>query len=187
MEKSRPLTKRKSTALPKEFEMKKSMDTAEFTRQYHQTATSVFHYLYSRVNNIEYAEDLTSQTFLTAFEKISNLRDPAKFKPWVFTIARNKANDFFRKSQRHPNVALHEEIAQKDLHPNIVTPKDRDRLLDLTNLISDLHPKEQEILRLRIVAQLPFAEIASILQKPEARIKKRYYRLLDRLQVQLEN
>lgn len=186
MEKAKPRIKEKPTALPTQVEGRKRMDAAEFTRHYHQTATAVFHYLYSRVNNVDDAEDLTSQTFLTAFEKISTLRDPEKFKPWVFTIARNKANDFFRKSQRHSNVALDEEIAQKDLHPDKITPKDKDRLLDLAHLIAGLHPKEQEVLRLRIVAQLPFAEIAAILQKPEARIKKRYYRLLDRLQVQLE-
>ena len=39
---------------------------------------------------------------------------------------------------------------------------------------------------LRIVADLPFAEIASILSEPETRIKKKYYRLLERLQAQVE-
>jgi RNA polymerase sigma-70 factor (ECF subfamily) len=187
MEKAKSLTKIKSTALPKEAEVKKGMDTAEFTRHYHQTATSVFHYLYSRVNNIEDAEDLTSQTYLTAFEKRAALRDPNKFKPWVFTIARNKANDFFRRTQRHPKVAFDEEIKLRESPIRSIPPIDKDRLLDLAHLIAGLHPKEQEVLRLRIVAQLPFAEIASILKIPESRIKKRYYRLLDRLQAQMEN
>jgi RNA polymerase sigma-70 factor (ECF subfamily) len=138
------------------------------------------------VHNIKDAEDLTSQTYLAAYENISKLRDPSKFTSWVFTIARNKALDFFRKSKRHPTVKFDEEFAQTGVSKRILFQNDKERLLDLKHLINRLDQREQEYLRLRIVAQLPFAEIASILNKPEARIKKRYYRLLKSLQAQME-
>jgi len=95
----------------------KSKETSQaeevnFTELYRKNANQVFYYLYSRLRNVADAEDLTSQTFVTALENLSQLRDPLKFTPWVFTIARNKVNDFFRKSQRHPTVDYGEELEQ---------------------------------------------------------------------------
>ena len=157
-----------------------------FTELYRRNATNVFYYLYSRVRNVADAEDLASQTFVTALESLPNLRDPLKFTPWVFTIARNKAFDFFRKAQRRPTVDFDEELNQTKATIGELSQADQDRLCDLERLISRLNPLEQEYLRLRIVADLPFAEIASILNEPEIRIKKKYYRLLERLQAQVE-
>jgi len=161
--------------------------TADFTELYHRNATNVFYYLYSRVRNVADAEDLTSQTFVTALENLSGLRDPRKFTPWVFTIARNKAFDYFRQSQRRPMADFDEELESARAVEVTLSQTDQDRLCDLESLISRLSPLEQEYLRLRIVADLPFAEIASILSEPETRIKKKYYRLLERLQAQVEN
>lgn len=186
MDKTEPLTKRTPASSLNEAATDKKIKAVQFTELYRETATSIFHYLCSRVGNTQDAEDLTSQTFLTAYENFPKLRDPDKFTSWIFTIARNKAYDFFRKSKRHPTVKFDEELAQPDGDKGKLSLKDKDRLLDLENLIAHLAPREQEYLRLRIVAELPFAEIAVILKKPETRIKKRYYRLLDRLQVQME-
>jgi RNA polymerase sigma factor (sigma-70 family) len=157
-----------------------------FSELYHRNATPVFHYLYSHVRNVADAEDLTSQTFVTALENLPKLRDPRKFTPWVFTIARNKAFDFFRQSQRRPTAVYDETLDQTKAVGGELSQTDLERLGDLECLISRLNPLEQEYLRLRIVANLPFGEMASILNEPETRIKKKYYRLLERLQAQVE-
>jgi RNA polymerase sigma-70 factor (ECF subfamily) len=161
-------------------------ETLNFSELYRQNASKVFYYLYSRVRNAADAEDLTSQTFVTALENLPALRDQSKFTPWVFTIARNKALDFFRRSKRRPIVDFNEELDQAKTAGGELSQADQDRLYDLECLISRLSPLEQEYLRLRIVADLPFAEIASIFNEPETRIKKKYYRLLERLQAKVE-
>ncbi len=171
--------------------MKKAVESWQaeaftFSDLYQRNVTPVFYYLYSRIRNVADAEDLTSQTFVTALENLDKLSDPRKFTPWVFTIARNKAFDFFRKSRRRPTADYDEELDQTKAVGGELPQTDQDRLLDLERLISRLSPLEQEYLRLRIVADLPFAEIASILSEPETRIKKKYYRLLERLQAQVE-
>lgn len=79
-----------------------------------------------------------------------------------------------------------EEIDQNSPYRRKFILKDKDRLIDLKSLIENLSQREQEYLRLRIVAELPWAEIASIVNQPETRIKKRYYRLLKRLQAKME-
>lgn len=77
-------------------------DVTNFSELYRKNVTNIYYYLYSRVRNVADAEDLTSQTFVTALENLHTLNDPQRFTPWVFTIARNKAIDFFRKSNRRP-------------------------------------------------------------------------------------
>ncbi len=186
MDETKTLAKEASAFRMNEAEEASRVKAVNFTELYHRNVTPVFYYLYSRVHNVADAEDLTSQTFVTALENLSKLHDPLKFTPWVFTIARNKALDFFRKSQRRPTADYDEELDQTKVVRRELSQADQDRLRDLESLISRLSPLEQEYLRLRIVADLPFAEIASILSEPETRIKKKYYRLLERLQAQVE-
>ena len=186
MDETKTLTKEALAFMVNKAEKANQAEAVNFTELYHRNATPVFYYLYSRVRNVADAEDLTSQTFMTALEILSKLRDPLKFTPWVFTIARNKALDFFRKSQRHPTADYDEELDQIKAVGGELSQTDQDRLRDLERLISRLSLLEQEYLHLRIVADLPFAEIASILSEPETRIKKKYYRLLERLQAQVE-
>ena len=187
MNETKALKKESLALMMNEAEGTHQTITADFTELYRRNATNVFYYLYSRVLNVADAEDLTSQTFVTALENLSKLRDPLKCTPWIFTIARNKAFDFFRKSQRHPTVDIDEDLDLAKAVGGELSQSDQDHLRDLELLISRLSPLEQEYLRLRIVADLPFAEIASILSEPETRIKKKYYRLLERLQAQVEN
>ncbi len=186
MDETKTLTKESLALMMNEARGTHQLTTDNFSELYRRNATPVFYYLYSRVRNVADAEDLTSQTFVTALENLPKLRDPRKFTPWVFSIARNKALDFFRQSQRRPTTDYNEELDQIKAVGGELSQTDEDRLADLECLITRLSPLEQEYLRLRIVADLPFAEIASILSEPETRIKKKYYRLLERLQAQVE-
>lgn len=51
------------------------------------------------------AEDLLQEVCLTAYEKYHTLRDPAKFKPWILQIARNKCLNYFR-AKRPEHISL---------------------------------------------------------------------------------
>jgi RNA polymerase sigma factor (sigma-70 family) len=186
MEETKNLTKEALAFMLNEAEEASQPETMSFSELYRKNATPVFYYLYSRVRNVADAEDLTSQTFVSALENLSRLHDRSKFTPWVFTIARNKAFDYFRRAQRHPAADYDEKLDQAQAIERGLSHTDQERLCELERLISRLSPLEQEYLRLRIVADLPYAEIAAILNEPETRIKKKYYRLLERLQAQVE-
>jgi RNA polymerase sigma factor (sigma-70 family) len=56
----------------------------------------------------------------------------------------------------------------------------------LRSLIRELTDGEQDLIRLRFVADLSFAEMADLLGKREDAVKKSVYRLLARLKGQME-
>ena len=164
-------------------EARQSQSLYDLPSLYQAYARRVFHYHYAHVQNLHEAEDLTSQTFMAAWEQWHTLRDPAKAMGWLFSIARNKSSDHFRKRQHIQHEELNDELANS---ANTISSETRDRLLDLQRHIKRLPEKDQDLICLRLVAELPFKQISQILREPETRIKKRYYRLLERLKAQME-
>jgi len=142
----------------------------------------VYRYFHSRVNNPIEAEDLTAQTFLAALEALPRYHHRGHFSAWLFTIARSKAMDFFRQRESLP---LEDAHAAGNLDLLAQAARDEEIRL-LAELVRALDVEEQELIRLRYVADLPFAEMAALLNKKEDTVKKSFYRLLARLQSQLE-
>ena len=55
------------------------------------------------------AQDLTQEVFIKAWEKLTSLREPARFAPWLRQIARSVTLDAIRR-RRHPAATDDEEI-----------------------------------------------------------------------------
>jgi len=160
---------------------------SDLSSLYQAYARQIFLYHYARVQNMQEAEDLTSQTFVAASEFWHTLRDPARAVSWIFTIARNKGIDLLRRNSEIQHEELDDELTNSAYSNNPkICAETQERLLDLRRHIENLTEKEQDLIRLRLVAELPFKQIAEIRHEPETRIKKRYYRLLERLQAQME-
>src|SRR5258708_14028947 len=72
-------------------------DRAAFGRLYDRYARMVHGILLARVPPRE-VDDLVQEVFLSALRQLHALRDVSRFGPWLGTITRNRANDYFRKS-----------------------------------------------------------------------------------------
>jgi RNA polymerase sigma factor (sigma-70 family) len=57
---------------------------------------------YSACGDIAHSEDLAQKTFIIAWRKLSDLKDPAKFKSWLYGIARNLIHTGFRQQRCNP-------------------------------------------------------------------------------------
>ena len=158
-------------------------DPAEFAALYDRFFRPIYHYLYSRVASAVEAEDLTAQTFLAALETLPRYHHRGHFAAWLFTIARNKARDFYRNGA--PLTQLDENHPDESDDP-LSQAAHSDQLEQLADLVSTLEENEQELIRLRCVSNLSFAEIGVCLGRKEDTVKKTFYRLLARLQRQLE-
>jgi RNA polymerase sigma-70 factor (ECF subfamily) len=158
-------------------------DAQAFGTLYDRYIQRVYRYCYYRTNSPPEAEDLTAQIFLAALEGLPGYRQDGHFGGWLFSIARKKVADFHRRA---PQVSL-EEAALPPIHTDLAldveTSQRRERL---RQLVQALKEEERELIYLRYVAELSFAEIARSLRKNEEAVKKSMYRLIARLKGELE-
>lgn len=157
---------------------------ALFKKLYLQWVNSVYKYLLHQVADVRAAEDMTSQVFLKALEHFPRYRHRGYFAAWLFAIARNTARDHFRSSSRDVSTAIAEEpMISSDPLDEIITV---DEINHLDHLIRALPKAELELIRLRYVAGLSYAEIGAIVHRSEEAIRKAIFRLLARLRGQME-
>src|SRR4030043_149192 len=66
--------------------------------------------LYNHALNLlgdpHWAEDVTQESFLKAFRKLSDFRG-GSFRAWMLKIATNTSYDLYRRKNRHPTQPLH--------------------------------------------------------------------------------
>jgi RNA polymerase sigma-70 factor (ECF subfamily) len=148
----------------------------------------VFHYVFSRTNNRQVAEDLTSQTFLKILEALPRYKNRRPLAAWVFTIARNTLISHYRFTFRHPTQSLEEAgvIASNPIPLLGGNSKDVDRYIDLENAINQLSVKDRELLHLKYAAGLSIEEIGDLLGKSPEAIKMAVHRLLRKLEDGME-
>ena len=159
-------------------------DPAAFGMLYDHYVQPIYRYIYSRTYSAYEAEDITSQTFITAYESLPRYRERGHFSAWLFRIAQSKMNDHFRSSRREVGLEAAERIVEKEDALGLLIQNEE--LTQLRSAIKNLNAEEQDLIRLRYVADLSFAEMADLLGKREDAVKKSVYRLQARLKSQME-
>lgn len=157
---------------------------ARFQALYDRWAVPVFQYFCHRTGEMAGAEDLTSQLFLAAYQALPRYQHRGHFAAWLFTIARNLAKEHYRKTGREVPLEMAQNLASPS-DPAAEFSQD-DEIRYLVQLVRSLPDEEQELIRLRYVANLNFADMAIVLGKREDAVKKALYRLQARLQSLLE-
>ena len=158
---------------------------ARFRPLYLKWVTPVYKYLLARLRDPLEAEDLTSQAFLTACEQLPRYNHRGRFAAWLFTIARNKARDYYRTAGRSASL---DEAEAHGSDPDLLAQAiQSDEIQRLERLIRALPEAELDLVRLRFTAGLTHADIGALLGKREDAVRKQLARLLARLQSQMED
>ena len=160
-------------------------DPVRFQALYDRWAVPAYQYFYHRTAEMASAEDLTSQLFLAALQALPRYKHRGHFAAWLFTIARNLVKEHYRKMGRE--VPL--EVAQALASPSDPAAEfsQEDEIHRLVRLVRSLPQEEQELIRLRYVANLSFADMAILLGKRQDSVKKSLYRLQALLHAVLQN
>ena len=108
-------------------------DPQTFGLLYDRYALSIYRYLLSRLGNVAEAQDVTSQTFQKAFEMFPRYKHRGYFSAWLFSIARSKYVDFYRR-RKHEAAVLPEK--QVDPHPGPLSAViEQEQILELKQKI----------------------------------------------------
>lgn len=155
-----------------------------FGELYRRHVNQVYRYLLARVGHVQDAQDLTSQTFLTALENLPSYRGDGAFAAWLLSIARHKVADHYRRRKlEEPLDELENEGDAGISLDDSLTHKLQ--LEQIARKLQLLAPDRAEALRLRIFGELSVAEIAPLMHKNEAAVRMLVHRGLKDLQQQL--
>lgn len=157
-----------------------------FQELYRHYLPRVYAYIAYRVGREQDTEDLTSETFLSVVEHLADFeyRHDGAFAAWIFRIAQNKVNQFFRRNHRQQGtVPLDDlpEIVSSALLPDDVLSR-KERFVVLSRLVDQLSPRRQEVIRLKYFAGLRNVEIAALLELDERTVASHLSRALADLQ-----
>ncbi len=160
-------------------------DLDAFAEFYDQHSQQVFWYLLSLTGSEEDSADLTQHVFLRALESMPHCMAVSSPIAWLFRVARNAAIDTFRRSShtlpwRHIDATV---LPFGGPGPEAAA-LERETLNELRVLLGRLSPEKQEMLALRVAGGLTCGEIAAVIGKSEAAVKKELQRTIRALREQ---
>jgi RNA polymerase sigma-70 factor (ECF subfamily) len=146
----------------------------------------IFRFCVHRLFDKEIAEDVTSVVFLEVARGIRRFtgRTEQDFGNWVYAIAANQANAYIRKTARRKKLLAEAARSVRVSHST-------DHVFEpdwpaLYAAILKLKPLHQTIVTLRFFENLPYEQIAGILNVKEATLRVTVHRILEKLRNHLK-
>ena len=135
-------------------------DEAAFHVFIHTYYEEILKYCSYHCSDISYAEDLTQETFLRFFEKLSDYRYMGKNRNYLYTIAGNLCKDYYKKEK----ADLMEELyAEEQIN---LQKTETENVLDKVTIqaaLDDLPEELREVIILYYFQELKLAEISRML------------------------
>jgi len=162
-------------------------DSEAFARLYDAYVARVYRYAYYRVSDDQLAQDITSEVFLKAWEKLDHYQGGSHpFIAWLYRIAHNAIIDHYRTDK--PVVALEETVAES---PDLGTAlEERLDLLSnteqLRQVLRRLTDEQQEVLTLKFISGMSTPEVARQMGKRQGAIRALQMRALQALVKELD-
>lgn len=155
------------------------MKKDEFERLIIEYQSQMYRLALSILKNEHDAEDVVGDAILTAWERLSTLKDPTKFKFWIMTIIANNAKTFLRKKKRVELMDSLEDVGETaDAYGGSE--------LELWNAVMNLKEKHSKIIVLYYYFGFSVKEISKILHLTQGTVKSRLSRGREALRNRLE-
>jgi RNA polymerase sigma-70 factor (ECF subfamily) len=163
-------------------------DKSAFSRLVSRYQRELYHFLVRFLGNRASAEDIFQETFLQVHQSAEQFDLQRRFRPWLFTIAANKARDLIRSQARRPTNPLQASISPGDnesgefidlMQSTADMPSEPMERRELQKLVHDtvtsMPEHLREILLLSYFHQFPYKQISEILDIPLGTVKSRLH------------
>ena len=162
-------------------------DRASFAALVSRYERELFHFLVRFLGDRAAAEDVFQETFLQIHQSAEGFDTQRRFRPWLFTIAANKARDLMRSNTRRAMSPLQANIGGGDDGGEFIdlmkstAPPPEESLMQqelqakVQNTVMAMPPHLREILLLSYFHQFPYKQISEILDIPLGTVKSRLH------------
>lgn len=152
---------------------------------YESYVHTIFQYISYRVESDAVAEDLVADVFLRMVRGLPDYQyTGAPLGAWLFRIAANRITDHYRTHRRTATVPIPEDYGSSLGNPidELIEEEERSRLRKALQALSEDY---QNVLILRFMRDLPYTEVADIMDKSEGAVRVMQHRALKSLAAEL--
>jgi len=168
-------------------------EEAAFREIVNRYKNGLYAFLRMFLNRRELVEDVFQETFLQLFNSKESFDTDRPLRPWLFTIAANKAKDALRKWQRKNAIPIgtmtdSEDMSFDDMLNSVSSdstmPYDQlqkdETALRVRRIISDMPDNLREILIFAYFNRFSYKQMAEILSIPIGTVKSRLHTAVSR-------
>jgi len=141
----------------------------------------LFGFISKHAINKDDVNDIIQDTFLKVKTNIDSLRNPAKVESWIFQIARNTMNDFFREKKKL--FEAEENTKEVSIEPNAFAEEDIKIKIQTQEfseyagfIVSELPEKYRNAVYMADIEELSMKEVAEELNISVSGAKSRVQR-----------
>jgi RNA polymerase sigma-70 factor (ECF subfamily) len=148
----------------------------------------LYAFLRQFLNQHDLVEDVFQETFLQLYSSQGSFDRSRPLRPWLFTIAANKAKDALRKSQRTAAVSISainpsDEMSFEEMLNVLTSDKEQpetqleqqERSNRVSRIITDLPDNLREIIIMAYFNKFSYKQMADILSIPIGTVKSRLH------------
>jgi len=167
------------------IEMFCSGDQKAFSQLIKRYEKELYNFLAKFIGSASLAEDVFQEVFLQVHLSADKFQTDRRFRPWLYTIASNKARDALRRRARRPALQLtaNEQSSEMDLWNHLfyeeTTPQDlleqKQTKQQVRKTVEELPDHLREILILAYFNQHSYKEMAEVLNIPLGTVKSRLH------------
>lgn len=167
---------------------------SDISALYTEHSRSVLRFAMRRTLDAQVSVDLVGEAFAVAYEQRRKFRGStdAELRSWLFGIAANLLSDYFRKGQIERRA-----MARLGVEPLAVDSDEIERIEQLSEsselraavagALDELGSESREALRLRVIDELPYSEVARVMAVSEQVARARVSRGLRALREQIDS
>ena len=149
------------------------------------------------VQNMEDAEEITQDVFLSIYQSIDSFREESKLSTWIYRITINKSIDLINKRNRKKRFGFltslfnseNDKLIHEPVHFNHpgVQLENKEALQNLFELINQLPEKQKTALIFTKIEQKSQLETAEIMELSPKAVESLLHRAKVNLQKKLQN
>jgi RNA polymerase sigma-70 factor (ECF subfamily) len=158
-----------------------------FGELYDMHANKIYRFISFKIPTREQAEDILQETFFKAWQALPKLKlEDLNFSAWLYRIARNLVNDFYRVAKRRPtpdNLDDYYDLASStDTLEEVSTEFDINVMREAVKRLSAHY---RQVLELRFIQELSIEETANIMGKTAIAVRITQHRAIKKLNLLL--
>lgn len=160
----------------------KDGDTEAFGRLYETCARDMYRYALCVLGSEPLAQDAVQEAAMSAFQNIRSLRDPLRFKPWLFRILSNTCKRQLRAKIDARGMTTLDNMFQEAAADD----PPLGRALELRQAVASLAPGERDVVVLSVIWGYDSSEVGQVLGIPSGTVRARRSRALAKLRMELD-